>query len=36
MLAAHGWRVAVVDYRLWRYQLRTEAEREDYLRRLIA
>ena len=36
MLAAHGWRVAVVDYRLWRYELQTEAQREDYLRRLIA
>ena len=36
MLAAHGWRVAVVDFRLWRHELQTEEQREDYLRRLLA
>ena len=35
MLAAHGWRVVVVDYRLWQ-QPQTEAQREEYLRRLLA
>ena len=35
MLKAHGWRVAVVDYRAWNEQ-RTEARREEYLRRLLA
>ena len=36
MLAAHGWRVVVVDYRLWQHELRTDEEREGYLRGLIA
>ena len=36
MLAAHGWRVVVVDYRMWQQQLKTEAQREEYLRRLLA
>ena len=36
MLAAHGWRVVVVDYRVWQEQLPTEAQREEYLRRLLA
>ena len=36
MLAAHGWRVAVVDYRVWQYQLQTEAQRKEYLRHLLA
>jgi hypothetical protein len=34
MLAAHGWRVVVLDYRAWG-ELRTEAQREEYLRRLL-
>jgi acetyl esterase/lipase len=34
MLAAHGWRVVVVDYRVWLQQLKTQ--REDYLRHLLA
>ena len=36
MLAAHGWRVVVVDYRVWQHQLQTEAQREEYLRDLLA
>ena len=36
MLAAHGWRVAVVDYSVWQEQLKSHALREDYLRRLLA
>ena len=35
MLAAHGWRVVVVDYRVWD-GLQTEAQREHYLRSLLA
>ena len=35
MLAAHGWRVVVVDYRVWQQQLKTQAQREEYLRRLL-
>ena len=35
MLAAHGWRVVVVDYRVWN-ALQTEAQREEFLRRLLA
>ena len=35
MLAAHGWLVVVVDYRAWDV-LQTEAQREEYLRRLVA
>ena len=35
MLAAHGWRVVVVDYRVWQQQ-NTKAQREEYLRRLLA
>ena len=35
MLAAHGWRVVVVDYREWN-ALTTEAQREEFLRRLLA
>ena len=35
MLAAHGWRVAVVDYREWN-ALQTEAQREEFLRRQLA
>jgi len=31
MLAAHGWRVVVVDYRLWD-GLKTQSQREEYLR----
>jgi hypothetical protein len=34
-LAAHGWRVVVVDYRAWRAQ-QTPKQREEYLRRLLA
>ena len=36
MLTAHGWRVVVVDYRVWQHQLQTEAQREEYLRSLLA
>ena len=36
MLAAHGWRVVVVDYRVWQQQLTSEAQREQYLRCLLA
>ena len=35
MLAAHGWRVVVVDYRVWT-GLQTPSQREEYLRRLLA
>ena len=35
MLAAHGWRVMVVDYRTW-IGLKTQPQQEEYLRRLIA
>ena len=35
MLAAHGWRVVVVDYRVWQLQLTTTQQREEYLRRLL-
>ena len=35
VLAAHGWRVVVVNYREW-YALQTEAQREEFLRRLLA
>ena len=35
MLAAHGWRVVVVEYRTWG-ELKTQTQREDYLRRLLA
>ncbi len=35
MLAAHGWRVVVVDYRMWRAQ-QTQEEQEHFLRRLLA
>ena len=35
LLAAHGWRVVVVDYRVWNEQ-QTEAQRQEYLRRLLA
>ena len=35
MLAAHGWRVVVVDYRTW-MKVKTQAQREDYLRALLA
>ena len=35
MLTAHGWRVAVVDYRTWNAQ-KTPEQREEYLRRLLA
>ena len=34
MLAAHGWRVAVVDYRLWDGP-KTQKQREEYLRRVL-
>ena len=34
MLAAHGWRVTVVDYRVWQ-QLKTQAQREEYMRSLL-
>ena len=34
MLAAHGWRVVVVEYRTWG-ELKTQAQREEYLRRLL-
>ena len=34
MLAAHGWRVVVVDYRLWIEQ-KTPEQREAYLRGLL-
>ena len=36
VLAAHGWRVIVVDYRVWQHELTSEAQREDYMRRLLA
>ena len=35
MLAAHGWRVVVADYQVWE-ALQTEAQQEEYLRRLLA
>ena len=35
MLAAHGWRVEVVGYREWN-GLKNRAQREEYLRRLLA
>ena len=35
MLAAHGWRVVVVDYRKWT-GLKTQTQREEYLRRTLA
>ena len=35
MLAAHGWRVVVVDFRVWQHELQTGEQRE-YLRRLLA
>jgi hypothetical protein len=35
MLAAHGWRVVVVDFRAWIAQ-KTLEQREEYLRRLLA
>jgi very-short-patch-repair endonuclease len=35
MLTAHGWRVVVVDYRVWDGQ-QTQEQREAYLRRLLA
>ena len=35
MLAAHGWRVVVVDYRLWD-KLQTPEQRQQYLRSLLA
>ena len=35
MLAAHGWRVVVVDYRVWD-GLADDAQQEEYLRRLLA
>jgi hypothetical protein len=34
MLAAHGWRVVVVDYRAWEVQ-QTPEQREEYLRGLL-
>jgi hypothetical protein len=34
-LAAHGWRVVVVDYRVWNAQ-QTQEQREAYLRGLLA
>ena len=34
-LAAHGWRVAAVDYRVWD-ALRTQEQQDQYLRRLLA
>jgi very-short-patch-repair endonuclease len=34
MLAAHGWRVAIVDYRVWEHK--TQEQREAYLRGLLA
>jgi acetyl esterase/lipase len=33
-LAAHGWRVVVVDYRVWN-TLQTQQQREEYLRRVL-
>ena len=35
MLAAHGWRVAVVDHRVWD-DLKMQPQREEYLRGLLA
>ena len=35
MLAAHGWRVAVVDYREWE-ELKTQSQQEEFIRRLLA
>jgi hypothetical protein len=35
MLAAHGWRVVVVDYREW-IKVKTQAQREEYLRHVLA
>jgi hypothetical protein len=35
MLAAHGWRVVVVDYRAWE-ERKTQEQREEYLRSLLA
>ncbi len=36
MLAAHGWRVVVVNYRVWQHELKTGEQREQYLRSLLA
>ena len=35
LLAAHGWRVAVVDYRVWE-ALATQQQRNEHLRALLA
>ena len=35
MLAAHGWRVVAVDYRVWE-AFETQPQREEYLRSLLA
>jgi hypothetical protein len=35
MLAAHGWRVEVVDYRTW-IKVKTQPQREEHLRRVLA
>jgi hypothetical protein len=35
MLAAHGWRVVSLDYRVWRAQ-QTQEQQQEYLRRLLA
>ena len=38
LLAAHGWRVVVLDYRyrVWHKSLTTTAQQEEYLRALLA
>jgi hypothetical protein len=36
ILAAHGWRMVVVDYRVWQHELKTGEQREQYLRSLLA
>jgi very-short-patch-repair endonuclease len=35
MLAAHGWRVAMVDYRVWQHELQTPEQQEQHLRGLL-
>jgi hypothetical protein len=34
-VAAHGWRVVVADYSTW-IEVKTQAQREEYLRGLLA
>ena len=36
MLTSNGWRVVIVDYRVWQQQLKTNQEHENYLRNLLS